>query len=159
MHINCLYHSLWLPSFPCNHLQQLIIAATLEIWFSFLQQNRGESIWFSPQKLRSHVTLIFMHLISHLQSCCYYTSRHNIEKKKKSACMMKVTTASSNVAMKFVNMHLRISSWVILMQFNQRVGRPAVVTWWKNTGCSSQRCHGLDSRWLPAFSLSFIFTS
>ena len=30
-------------------------------------------------------------------------------------------------------------------------GRPAVVAQWQNTGGSSQRCPGFDSRQLPAF--------
>ena len=37
-------------------------------------------------------------------------------------------------------------------------GRPAVVAQWQSTGGSSQRCPGFNSRLLPVFSLSSIFT-
>ena len=38
-------------------------------------------------------------------------------------------------------------------------GCPAVMAQWQSTGGSNQRCPGFDSRQLPAFSLSSIFTS
>ena len=38
-------------------------------------------------------------------------------------------------------------------------GRLAVVAQWQSTGGSSPRCPGFDSRRLPTFSLSSIFTS
>ena len=38
-------------------------------------------------------------------------------------------------------------------------GSPVVVAQWQSTGGSSERCPGFDSRRLPAFSVSFIFTS
>ena len=38
-------------------------------------------------------------------------------------------------------------------------GCPVVVAQWQSTGGSSRRSPGLDSRQLPAFSLSSIFTS
>ena len=38
-------------------------------------------------------------------------------------------------------------------------GHPTVVSQWHSTGSSSQKCPGLDSQRLPAFSLLSIFAT